>query len=325
MGKGRRVNPYVFFVGCPRSGTTLLRRIGDAHSQLAVIGELHWLPRWWERRIGITPEGFVTRGLVEALLEERRFHKLGVAPERVAELVENGPPRHYARFVTELFDLHGEARGKRYVGEKTPGYVRSLPTLHALWPHARVVHLIRDGRDLALSLFDRTRSERAAWRLPTWDEDPVTTAALYWEWNVRLGREAGARLGPERYFELRYEGLVADPELACRRLCDFLDLAYEPAMLRFHEGRTREDPALSPKKAWRPVTAGLRTWQTQMSAADVERFEAAAGDLLSELGYERAVDDASGREQAFAVRGVLIDRAHARGRPIPAAWESVPA
>jgi hypothetical protein len=213
------------------------------------------------------------------------------------------------------------------VGEKTPGYVRFLPTLHSLWPDAKVVHLIRDGRDVALSLFDRTRSNRAAWRQPTWQEDPVTTAALYWDWNVRLGREAGARLGSDRYYELRYESLVGDAELACRNLCDFLAVAYDPVMLRFHEGRTRAEPGLSAKSAWRPVTAGLRRWQEQMTPADLVRFEAAAGDCLSELGYERAADHAAGtdRESAARLRGVFIDRARARRRPIPAAWESVAA
>jgi hypothetical protein len=319
------VNPYVFFVGCPRSGTTLLRRIGDAHPELATIGELHWLPRWWERRTGITPEGIVTRELVATLLEDPRFRKLEVDPERVTALLEDGRPKHYARFVTELFDLHGQVKGKSFVGEKTPGYVRVLPTLHSLWPRARVVHLIRDGRDLALSLFDRTRTRRAAWRFPTWEEDPVTTAAVYWEWNVRLGREAGARLGPGTYHESRYEALIADPEHECRELCDFLGLAYDPGMLRFHEGRTRSEPGLSAKRAWLPVTAGLRRWQEQMAPGDVTRFEAAAGDLLEELGYERAASSASAERLAHAarIRAAFADHARSRRPGVPAAWEGI--
>jgi hypothetical protein len=319
------MNPYVFLVGCPRSGTTLLRRIGDAHPELAIVRELHWLPRWWEHRIGITPEGMVTRDLLDMLLADRRFARLGLAAERVADLVEDGRPKHFARFVTEIFDLHGRLKGKRFVGEKTPGYVRSLPTLHALWPDAKVVHLTRDGRDVCLSVLDWSRAERTAGRFPTWDEDPVTTTALYWEWNVRLGREAGALLGPDRYLEVRYEALVADPELECRTLCDFLGLAYDPTMLRFHEGRTRSTPGLSAKKAWRPVTAGLRSWREQMASDDVRRFEAAAGALLDELGYERAAASASGEEltSAARLRVGFSDHARDRRRPVPAAWESL--
>jgi hypothetical protein len=318
-------NPYVFLVGCPRSGTTLLRRIGDAHPELAVAPEQHWLPRCWKRRRGITPEGIVTGELLDILLAERRFSKLELAPERVAELVENGRSKHYTCFVTELFDAYGQLKGKLLVGEKTPSYVRHLPLLHALWPHARIVHLIRDGHDVALSMLGWSKTERNAARFPTWNEDPVTTLALFWEWNVRLGRDTGTLLGPGRYYEARYEALIADPELECRKLCDFLALAYDPAMLRFHEGRTKAQPGLSAKKAWQPVTTGLRNWRQQMSTADARRFEAAAGALLDELGYERVDGPPSGEELARAarLRGAFAACARSRGWPVPREWSTV--
>jgi hypothetical protein len=321
------MNPYVFFVGCSRSGTTLLRRIGNSHPELATIGELHWLPRWWEWRIGITPDGIVTRQILDMLLADKRFPKLELPFKRVAELVERDPSPHYSRFVTELFDLHGEVKGKRLVGEKTPKYVRYLPTLNELWPHAKVVHLIRDGRDVALSLLEWSKTDRNAGRFPTWDEDPVTTAALYWEWNVRLGREAEARLGPDGYHELRYEALVADPEHECRRLCDFLGLAYDAAMLRFHAGRVRSKPGLSAKRAWLPITAGLRRWQEQMATGDIVRFEAAAGDILDELSYVRGDVRASEDEleRAARLRGRFADYARSGNWRVPSAWEQVAA
>jgi hypothetical protein len=323
------MNPYVFLVGCSRSGTTLLRRIGDAHRELAVAPEQHWLPRYWEWGIALNPDGTVTRHLLDMLLADRRFASLELPFGRVADLVENDGAKHYAEFVTELFDLYGQVRGKRLVGEKTPKYVRHLATLNELWPHAKIVHMTRDGRDVALSVLEWDKAERNAGRFPTWDEDPVATAALYWEWNVRLGREAGARLGSDRYYEVRYESLVADPEPECRRLCDFLGLGYDSAMLRFHEGRTRSKPGLSAKKAWQPVTPGLRNWEEQMAPVDVSRFEAAAGDLLIELGYERATEPASvsedERARAARLQETFADYARAGEWPVPAAWEKVTA
>jgi hypothetical protein len=321
------MNPYVFFVGCSRSGTTLLRRIGDAHSELAVLPEQHWLPRYWEWRTGITPEGMVTRDLLDMLLADRHFMRLELPFKPVVDLVENGP-KHYSRFVTELFDLCGTVAVKPLVGEKTPKYVRYIPTLSELWPAAKVVHLVRDGRDVALSLLDWDRVERNVGRFPTWDEDPVTTTALYWEWNVRLGREAGSRLGSDCYYEMRYEGLVADPESECRKLSDFLGIAYEPAMLRFHEGRTRTDarPTVSAKRAWQPITAGLRSWREQMGPGDVVRFEAAAGPLLDELGYARGAHSPDEEvARAARLRETFAEYASAGGWRVPAAWERVAA
>jgi hypothetical protein len=230
----------------------------------------------------------------------------------------------YADFVSALFDRYGESRGKRIVGDKTPRYVLSLPTLSRLWPTAKFVHLIRDGRDVSLSVLDWRKGPR---KFPTWQSDPISTLGLWWEWHVRLGREAGASLGDERYYELRYEALVADPERECQPLCDFLGLDYEPEMLRFHEGRTKSKPGLSAKKAWLPVTLGVRDWRAQMSTDDLSRFQAAAGDLLDELGYERPPVDVLEDQQARAARTRDAFEGHARaaGWRVPGAWENVPA
>src|SRR5207253_11280576 len=126
-------------------------------------------------------------------------------------------------------------------------------------------------------------------RYPTWADDPVTTAALWWRWHVQLGRQEGSRLTPSLYREVRYEALVADPEAECRKLCAFLEVAYDDRMLRYHEGRVRPKPGLSAKRAWLPPLQGLRDWRTEMPADALEQVEAVAGELLDELGYERAV------------------------------------
>lgn len=309
-------NPYVFIVGCTRSGTTLLRRMVDAHPQIAITFETHWIPVFFEQRTGLTPDGLVTPNLVSELLQYPRFDRLQIGREDLERLIGNGEPVSYASLVSGLFDLYGKARGKALVGDKTPSYVGSLPTLHALWPRARFVHLIRDGRDVALSLIDWREGERIA------SEDPLSTAALYWEHRVRLGREPGRLLGPDLYCELRYEALVADPAEACAALCEFLGVPYDEAMLRFHEGRTRTKPGLSAKKAWLPITAGLRDWRSQMSTEDVERFEAVAGDLLDELGYPLAAPrpTAEAVEHAARMRSLFSDDVSARGWRLPQRW-----
>lgn len=316
------MNPYVFLVGCLRSGTTLLQRIVDAHPQIAVIHETQWVPRWYERGVGLNDDGVVTPELVTRLIEHRRFSRLQVEAQRVAELIRSDEPKHYARFVTEVFDLHGQVKGKPLVGEKSPGYVRHLPTLHALWPDAKVVHLIRDGRDVALSVLDWKKRDETAGQFSTWDEDPVATAALWWEWHVRLGRETAAALGPERYREVFYESLVAEPERECARLCAFLGVPYDEAMLRFHEGRMRPKPGRSAKAAWLPVTRGLRSWQEDMTVAELETFESQAGQLLDELAYPRAhpVVDRRQLQRAARLREVFADDLRGRKRRIPVAW-----
>jgi hypothetical protein len=282
-------NPCLFVIGCPRSGTTLLARMLGAHPDLAIVNETHWLGRWYEKRKDLTKEGLATPQLLDRLLEHRKFAQhFGLTRDELERLAGR-EPLPYATLMSRLFDGYAAKRGKRLAGDKDPGYVKYADTLHELWPRARFVHLIRDGRDVALSAMSWSKARRLARRFPTWQNDPAATAALWWEYHVRLGKEAGARLGASSYRELRYEALVTQPEAELRAICAFLDLPYNGAMLRYHEGRTKDDPALDAKQAWLPPTEGLRDWRAQMSPNDLERFEAAGGRLLDELGYERAV------------------------------------
>ena len=294
------INPYVFIVGCPRSGTTLLQRAVNAHPGIAIMPEAPWIPFGFEKENGLTSEGTVSAELIPQLLEHPKFSRLGIGRDQLLTLVNNGRSVSYSSFVSHIFDLYGKRKGKELVGNKTPGFVRRLYFVHNLWPQARVVHLIRDGRDLCLSMMNRPLHHVNRGPFNTWAQDPVTTAALWWALNVKRGRQAGSSLGPGLYYELRYESLVAHPGEECAALCVFLGLPYDEAMLRFHEGRERTVPPSDAKLAWlppiggeskfrlRPITPGLRDWRSQMSHEDVERFEAAAGGLLDELGYPRA-------------------------------------
>jgi Sulfotransferase family len=317
------LNPFVFIVGCLRSGTTLLRRMADAHPQLAVIHETQWLPRWYERRIGITADGRVSPELIDRLLEFPRFSELRIEREELERLLDGGRPVSYSSFVGGIFDLYGKAQGKSLVGEKSPGYVRYLPTLHELWPHARVVHIVRDGRDVCQSVMNWRKADRNPGKFTTWTEDRVTTAALWWEWHVRLGREEGRRLSADRYHELKHESLVADPARECARLSSFLGLPYDEAMVRYQEHRVEGSWGRSAKGRWLPPTPALRDWRSQMQAGDVERFEAGAGDLLGELGYTRAFPrpTRAALEHAERLRGRFADEALARGARVPRRWE----
>jgi hypothetical protein len=323
------VNPYLFIVGCPRSGTTLLQRLVDAHPQIAVTPETHWIPRWFHGKVGkgVTSDGRATKKLLRKLVGYPRFLELGVDPRELKRMVKGGRQTTYDQFISRAYDLYGQQRGKPVVGDKTPGYARELPTLHLLWPSARFIHLIRDGRDVCLSIlsWERAKSWEAgegAARFRTWAEDPVGTAALWWEWHVRLAREAGKQLGSGLYYELRYESLVANPTHECQSLCEFLSVPYdEQMMLSYHE-RAMAGPGEDAKHPWMPITPGLRDWQSQMSHEAVERFEALAGTMLDELGYHRAVSHPRPAELAYAdsARDWFAGDARQQRYSVPKTW-----
>lgn len=314
-----------FVVGCSRSGTTLLQHMLDAHPQIGVIPETRWFVRWYEKHSSLLPDDFVTPEFASLLAGSHRLFRdvdLALSEHELRKLAGSGRDVRYQDLVRFLFRRYGEVRGKPVVGNKTPGYVRRLQALHTLWPEAKFVHIIRDGREVSLSFIEKRakkgRVGNPAGRFATWVEDPMTTSALWWEWNVRLGREAGRAIGPEQYHELRYEALVGDAETECVAICDFLGVPFDGAMLRHHQGRVKSDSRLSAKhpSLLLPISRGLRDWRTAMRAEDVERFESAGAGLLQELGYPLGAEmlPPSAMQHAARLRRLF------KGRPLPQGW-----
>jgi hypothetical protein len=259
----------------------------------------------------------VTREIVPLLQKTHKNIDLGATTHDLNEMIEPEGKVLYSDFVSELFSRHGIKRGKTLVGSKNPDYLRHLDTLRHLWPQAKFVHIIRDGRDVCLSASARWRGKDDYRGFPfllyekpdrifdAWTEDPVTTTALWWEWTVRLGREFGAALPPGTYHEMRYEDLVAAPEAQSAALCDFLDIPFHEAMLRHEENfkpRRGGDGAILHANVGLPVTAGLRDWRSQMARDELERFEAAGGPFMDELRYERAIATADTQKVEKAAR-----------------------
>jgi hypothetical protein len=320
-GVQERTNPYLFIVGAARSGTTLLQRMVDSHPQIAVVNETYWLPRKARPDQGLTPNGLVTERLVDELVANPKFDRMGLTRERLEQILVAESPISYPDFVSRLFDLYALARGKSLAGDKSPGYVRKIEKLHRLWPTAKFVHLIRDGRDVCLSMLDWGKGDRVAGQDGTWARDPVVSTALYWRRSVLLGQEAGATLGAERYREVRYETLVTQPREQAGALCDFLQIPFDEAMLRFHEGRTKPS-GRSSKARWLPPVPGLRDWRSQMAPGSLELFEAAAGELLESLGYalSAAAPSSEIREHAKRIKHAFETSASHRGRRFPRGW-----
>ena len=295
----RASNPYVFVVGCPRSGTTLLQRMLDNHPMLAVANDSHFIPRMVEDQ----PDGTdppLTPQLVERVRGYKRVDRLGLSEAAVDAAA--AASSSYTDLVRELYTAYALERGKELAGEKTPDYVKWLPRLHGLFPAARSVHIIRDGRDVALSVLEWAYDGKGPSKLALWDEEPVAVCALWWRWQVGQGRRDGAALGPARYHELTYETLVARPEQTLARTAAFLGLPDAPEMAAYYVGRTTHLPGRSAKGNWLPPTAGLRDWRTALSERDRALFHALAGDLLAELGYPPGVDEVPAEIAEVAAR-----------------------
>jgi hypothetical protein len=280
----------------------------DAHSDLTVTNDTHFITRAAKRELRQSSNPELDEKLIERVLSYHRFHRMGL--ERTEALRAADGAANYAEFVSRLYDLRARKTGKTMSGEKTPDYCRKMPLLHQLFPQARFLHIIRDGRDVALSTLNWATAGKGPGRWDLWNRDAVGTCALWWRWQVGNGRYDGARLGASVYREVTYERLVAQPEAELVAICEFLNIPFDERMPRFHEGKTRDAEGRSAKSAWLGPVSGLRDWREQMDPEDAAVFDCIAGDVLDSAGYERESYDPSDavRERVLGCLAWWADR-----------------
>jgi len=268
--------PPLLILGVRRSGTTLLRVMLDRHSQLAVPDESYFVPQLADRHLSrVDPDEFV-----DDLRRLGTLTEWDVPLDAVRAGLTAGMPIGAA--IGTVYAVYAREHGKARWGDKTPMYMQNLRLLERLFPDALFVHLIRDGRDAAMSFLSMPEGLVTE----TWMH-PRTTAGFACQWGteVAAARRLGRRVGAGRYLEVRYEELVTDVEAVLHRICEFASLAYEPDLADY-AGNVDVSAKPHQQSLKRPPTRGLRDWRTQMSNEDVIAFERVAGGLLHELGYE---------------------------------------
>jgi len=267
--------PPLIVLGVGRSGTTLLRVMLDRNSELAIPYESFFVTPLAHRH-GRRPQ-------LDAFLDDvGRFPQLGewgIAPDDVRPHLREGMTTGEA--VGAIFEVYAKRQGKPRWGDKTPLYMSQLPLLERLFPDALWVHLVRDGRDAALSFLELPEGFSAK----TWAQ-PRTVAqfAARWRSEIEAARGLGRRVRG-RYLELRYEDLVAEPERELRRICEHASLPWEPGMLEY-AGTSEVAQMPEHRNLAQPPTPGLRDWRNQMKREDALAFEQVAGDVLRSAGYE---------------------------------------
>jgi hypothetical protein len=268
--------PPLLILGVRRSGTTLLRVMLDRHSQLAVPDESYFVPQLADRHLRrVDPDAFV-----DDLRRIDTLSEWGVPLDKVRARLTDAMPIGAA--IATVYAVYAEERGKPRWGDKTPMYMQNLRLLERLFPDALFVHLIRDGRDAALSFLSMPKGLMTeSWMQPR----TVAGFAAQWRTEIKAAGRLGTRVGPDRYLEVRYEDLIDDVAAVLRRIVAFAGLPYEAAMTDY-AGNVDVSAKPHQQSLTRPPTAGLRDWRLQMTPEDVGSFDRVAGDLLGELGYE---------------------------------------
>ena len=290
--------PVFFVVGQQKSGTTWLMRMLDAHQEILCRGEGRFFGAGWRQKNLVKSDAMRPPSSLLYALREAEYLRLWV--ERSVWSRNDAADEHLdnlARMAIDYF-LQGELAktGKRLVGDKSPLLTpETVEEISAVYPEARLIHIIRDGRDGAVSAAHHARNFGRA-RGAKGDDglfEPAQIRKLAADWSTRVGRtvEDGPRLFGDRYAEVRYEDLLAHPEAEMARLLRFLGAAADENSVgrcvgaasfeRLSKGRARGEE--DPSSFFRKGVAG--DWREAFTERDRRVFQVEAGDLLKKLGY----------------------------------------
>ncbi|MGA7306991.1 MAG: sulfotransferase [Rhodothermales bacterium] len=267
-----------YIVGVGRSGTTLLMSMLNAHPEIGTPPETHFVTSHISGRRPVS-----IAECREVLSADQRLDRLGLDFDDVFRSGHRDEAKLSMETVYfRILSRWKERHGVRLVGDKAPRYVEFLPLLKSIAPRAKVIHMIRDPREVFLS---RTRAAWSAGRRE-W------THLLAYTVQYSVGRADGAKLFGDNYYEVLYEHLISRPEEELKRLCTFLGVAYDSSMLQFSSSAA--EIIAEDEWAWKSEAAGpllkknTEKWRSQLSQRQVARIETACRKPFTDGLYERS-------------------------------------
>jgi hypothetical protein len=291
----------IFIVGCSRSGTTLLQSLLDAHPNIVIPPEGQIYFRFGETfpYYGKLSDDRNRRRFIRDLLQDAYLQKwnLNCSVEEVEQVASSFTR---AGIIEAVYCLYMCEKGAKRWGDKTPEHIRYLPLIKEDFPDAYLIHLVRDGRDVAEAL------KRMIF-------GPVSALGLgrFWRREVMHWREFQEQRGPDNMLEVRYEDLVSSPEQLIGRILAFIGEPYVDTTSSYADSDVSQ---LVGSESWHSslqediTTDKIGVYRQQLSERDVELFEYVAGDALEAYGYRPEYRDPSGPSVFDQVHAFTADR-----------------
>jgi hypothetical protein len=296
----------IFIVGAPRSGTSLLRNLLNRHPAIGLCDETYFFYYVYGRRraFGELSDPEARRRVIERYLAISRIQRLRLDLQALVDCLQREGTT-YPSFFAALLRFYAGAHQRRRWGEKTPQHALVTEVLHEWYPHCRVIHLVRDPRDVVSSLL----------QMP-WGSRSVLTNTRLWLRCVRAAERSQHRAN---HLLVRYEQLVADPEAELRRICSFVAEDYCPQLLV--AGGTAAVDAWWFERAQAPVTRDrCGAWQQHLTRQQVRAVEWIAGAQMRRLGYEPTGSPPSTAMRLHVTVSEVAAAAAATVRALPRMW-----
>ena len=279
-------------MGCHRSGTNLLYDMLLSSGGFAIYRGSLPIYKILIPRFGSMENRANREKILETWLRSKGFRRTGLDAEQLSERILN-ECRNGGEFIRVVMDAVARSQQLQRWAVYDPDNVLHIERVKHDIPNALFVHIIRDGRDIALSL-----KKMGGFTSLPWDRaqtESLVATSLYWEWMVRQGRSHGRKF-PADYIEIRYEDLITNPRETLGALGGFLnhDLDYD-RIQRAGLGRLSETNSSFREEGVKETINPLGRWKERLAQADVAAIEATVGECLQENGYELSLPAAQRR------------------------------
>lgn len=281
--------PLFFIIGRPRSGTTLLRMLFEAHPQVTVPPESPFIVFLYKKygRITRWDEATIT-AFCDDVMAQRYFSKWLIERDTLLEwLLQEKGEHTYQHMVKKVCLAYHSVYPKSdivLIGDKNPAYALYINRVHQIFPEAKIIYITRDYRDNYLSL---TRVNF---------EVPVVPLVVYrWKFALKMALELKKK-NPDKIYMLRYEDLATNPEPHLRAMCKFLDLPFDASVFSFYEKKAEMEQAYGGSDEIKTIhrsllnpisTDRLDRWKEEMTPGQIRMADLVAGKLADETGYKR--------------------------------------
>lgn len=220
----KEIIPHVFIVSSGRSGTTLLRGILNASNQIYIPHESEFVARaypFFHNKQHFSEDDY--REIVRLFVRTSQQKGWGMTRKYLASYLKERAPQNFADVNSTIYEAYLDQQGLANLqwGIKAPVLIASIERILEVFPGAKIVHIVRDGRDVSLSYKKVHENEESQF-----GPKGILSAALYWTDGLRRVEE----LHDSRIHELQYENLLSCPEVELKTLCTFLDINYDRAM-----------------------------------------------------------------------------------------------
>jgi len=274
----------VFVVGSARSGTTLLYHTLLSSGSFAIYrGEPAAFdllrPKFGDFRRRRNREK-----MINVWLRSSMCHIAGVDKKAVYKRVLDACDGA-GDFLRIVMGEVARRQGKPRFAVWGPDNLLYMRQIKREMPDALFIHMIRDGRDVAVSM------AKEGWIRPLpWDRaDGLIVAALHWKWKVASGREQGQALGRD-YLEVHFEDLVTQRDCTLRKIGNFIGSDLSLDQIAQESIGTIAKPNTSFQEERREVFRPIGRWERVLPSKEAEKLESILGPLLRQLGYKTVFD-----------------------------------